>query len=300
MQSLTLRENTPNFSRIVYGVWRLGDDSDTSVANVRAKIDACLAQGITSFDHADIYGDYSCEEIFGRALAADPALRKQMQLISKCDILLTSDKFPNRRVKHYDTSAAYINEQVAQSLRNLHTDYLDLLLLHRPDPFMDHHETGKALDALIDSGKCAAVGVSNFKTWDWELLQSAMRHKLVTNQIEISLLERDCFVDGTLAHLQQQDIRPMAWSPLAGGRLFSEDAAALRLRPIMQGIAEAQNCALDHVAIAWLLAHPAGILPIVGTNNLDRVAQLSKAMDVEIDRETWFELWTAAAGEEVP
>lgn len=300
MQTLTLRENTPNFSRLVYGVWRLGDDADTSVANVRAKIDACLAQGITSFDHADIYGDYRCEEIFGRALAADPALRKRMQLISKCDILLMSDKHPDRRVKHYDTSAKYINAQVDQSLRHLHTDYLDLLLIHRPDPFMDHRETGAALDALIDSGRVSAVGVSNFKPWDWDLLQSGMRHKLVTNQVELSLLERDCFTDGTIAQLQQQDIRPMAWSPLGGGRLFGEEAAAQRLRPFMQGIADVQDCALDHVALAWLLAHPAGILPIVGTNNLDRVSQLSKAMDVEIDRQTWYELWTAAAGVEVP
>ncbi len=300
MQSLTLRENSPKFSRLVYGVWRLGDDSDISVANVRAKIDACLSQGITSFDHADIYGDYSCEAIFGQALAADPALRKKMQLISKCDILLTSEKFPGRRVKHYDTSAEYINQQVAQSLCNLHTDHLDLLLLHRPDPMMDHHETGKALDALIDSGRVGAIGVSNFKTWDWDLLQSGMRHKLCTNQIEMSLLERDTFVDGTLAHLQQSDIRPMAWSPLGGGRIFSEDPAAQRLRPILQQIAEENNCQLDHVAIAWLLAHPADILPIVGTNNLERIGQLAKALNVKIDRQTWFELWTAAAGQEVP
>lgn len=300
MQTLTLRENTVEFSRLVYGVWRLGDDNDTSTAHVRAKIDACLAQGITSFDHADIYGDYGCEALFGQALAADPSLRKQMQLISKCDILLLSDKHPSRRVKYYDTSAEYINGQVEQSLRNLHTDHLDLLLIHRPDPLMDHHETGKALDALIDSGKVGAVGVSNFKPWDWDLLQSGMKHKLSTNQLELSLLERESFLDGTLGQMQQQAIHPMAWSPLGGGRLFGEEPAAQRLKPIMQRIADEQDCALDHVAIAWLLAHPAGILPVVGTNNLQRITALNKSMNVQIDRETWFELWTAAAGQEVP
>ncbi len=300
MQHLTLRDNTPSFSRLVYGVWRLGDDSDTSTAHVRAKIDACLDQGITSFDHADIYGDYGCEAIFGQALAADPGLRQKMQLISKCDILLLSEQFPARRVKHYDTSPAYINAQVEQSLKNLHTDYLDLLLIHRPDPFMDHRATGAALDGLIDSGKVRAVGVSNFKSWDWDLLQSGMSHRLATNQVEMSLLERDCFVDGTLAQMQQHDIRPMAWSPLGGGRLFGDEPAAQRLKPVMQRIADENNCELDHVAIAWLLAHPAGILPIIGTNNLQRVSQLAKALDVSIDRESWYELWTEAAGVEVP
>jgi len=214
--------------------------------------------------------------------------------------LLTSEQFPDRRVKHYDTSPAYINAQVEQSLQHLHTDYLDLLLIHRPDPFMDHHATGQALDALIDSGKVKAVGVSNFKPWDWDLLQSGMRHPLVSNQVEMSLLARDTFTDGTVAHLQQHGVCPMAWSPLGGGRLFGEELAAQRLQPLLQGIAQEHNCGIDHVAIAWLLAHPSKILPIVGTNNLDRVKTLSKAMDLSIDRETWFELWTAASGEEVP
>lgn len=300
MQHLSLRKDSPSFSRLVYGVWRLGDDKDTSTAHVRAKIDACLAQGITSFDHADIYGGYGCEALFGQALAADASLRPQMQLISKCDIALVSDKYPKRRVKHYDTSPAYLNAQAEQSLTNLHTEYLDLLLIHRPDPFMDHRATGAALDALIDSGKVRAVGVSNFKRWDWELLQCGMKHPLVTNQLEISLLERDSFLDGTLAQLQRQDIRPMAWSPLGGGRLFGDEAAAQRLQPLMQRLADSNNCQLDHIAIAWLLAHPAGILPVIGTNNLKRVSQLSKSLDITLDRETWFELWTAASGEEVP
>ena len=289
-----------SLSRLIYGVWRLGDDADTSTSHVRTKIDACLEQGMTSFDHADIYGDYSCEELFGRALAEAPELRDQMQLITTCDIMLLSDKYPDRRVKYYDTSPEHITFSVDESLRYLHTDHLDMLLLHRPDPMMDAEVTGRELDRLIDSGRVKAVGVSNFKPWDWDLLQSQMHNQLTTNQIEMSVLTHDTFLDGTLAQQQRLGCKPMAWSPLAGGRLFGDDADAQRVKPILERIAGENDCGIDHVAIAWLLAHPAGILPIVGTNNLERIKDAHKALDVSIDRETWYELWTAAAGQEVP
>lgn len=290
-----------SLSRLVYGAWRLADDNDTSLSHVRAKIDACLEQGMSSFDHADIYGDYRCEALFGKALAQMPEARSQMQLVTKCDIMLLSEQYPERRVKYYNTSPAHIEYSVNNSLERLQTDYLDMLLLHRPDPFMDAEPTGRMLDSLIDSGKVLAVGVSNFKPWDWDLLQSAMQHPLLTNQVEMSLLQRDTFVDGTVAQLQRLKCRPMAWSPLAGGRLVSDDEEAMtRLRPLLERIAQNHNCGIDHVAIAWLLAHPAGILPIVGTNNLQRIQDSYKALDVEMDRQTWYELWTAAAGQEVP
>ncbi len=289
-----------SLSQLIYGAWRLSDDEDTSIAHVRSKIDACLEQGMTSFDHADIYGNYSCEALFGKALAEAPELRDQMQLISKCNIMLLSDSAPNRRVKHYDTSPAHIAYSVDNSLRHLNTDYLDLLLLHRPDPFMDAEATGRMLDQLIDSGTVKAVGVSNFKHWDWDLLQSAMHNRLVTNQLEMNLLARDTFTDGTLAQQQRLKCKPMAWSPLAGGRIFGDDADAQRVRPVLERIATENECGIDHVAVAWLLAHPAGILPIVGTNNPQRIREAHKALNINIDRETWYELWTAAAGAEVP
>lgn len=289
-----------SLSRLVYGVWRLGDDTDTSTTHIRAKIDACLEQGMTSFDHADIYGNYSCEALFGKALAESPSLRQHMQLITKCDIMLLSEHYPQRRVKYYDTSPEHIEYSVNNSLQRLHTDYLDLLLIHRPDPFMNAEATGKVLDQLIDSGKVRAVGVSNFKPWDWDLLQSAMRHRLVTNQVEISLLERSTFHDGTLAQLQRLKVKPMAWSPLAGGRLVSTQQDNTHLQTTLKRIAQEQNVGVDQVAIAWLLAHPAQILPIIGTNHLERIREAHKALNVAIDRETWFELLTAAQGREVP
>ncbi|GGX71207.1 aldo/keto reductase [Saccharospirillum salsuginis] len=301
MQKLTLPNSDVQLSRLVYGVWRLADDSDTSVDHVRRKIDVCLDQGITSFDHADIYGNYECEAVFGQALKADPALRDRMELISKCDIALNTDKFPERKVKYYDTSAAYIQNSVENSLRHLHTDHLDLLLIHRPDPFMDPQETGPALDALIDSGKVRAVGVSNFDAPDWRLLQSCMSHSLVTNQIEMSVLERSAFTNGTLSDMRLDLLQPMAWSPLAGGQLFDNDsAAAMRVRPLLEQLAANHEHRVDLAAFAWLLAHPAGIVPVVGTNNLKRIEGLAGALDITVSREQWYEIWTAAAGEEVP
>ena len=290
----------PAFSRLVYGAWRLADAGDATPQAVLRNIEICLDQGITTFDHADIYGGYRCEALFGDALTLKPALKAQLQLVSKCDIMLMNAQFPARRVKHYDTSAGHIRASVEQSLSRLGVERLDVLLLHRPDPFMDAAQTGACLDALVQEGKIGAAGVSNFKPWDLSLLQSAMQTPLVTNQVEISLLERSSFLDGTLAQCQELKITPMAWSPLAGGALFGETAPALRLRPALARIAAEQGVAPDAVAIAWLLAHPANVMPIVGSNQPQRLARLGDAFKVTIDRETWFELWTLACGQEVP
>lgn len=180
--------DTLELSRIVYGMWRIGDESDTSPAHVQAKIDACLAQGITTMDQADIYGGYTAEAILGAAFQASPGLRDKVELVTKCDIVAPMGRYQSARVKHYNTSRTHILASVEHSLLDMKTDRIDLLLIHRPDPFMDHHETGKALDELVTSGKVRAVGVSNFKLNDWTLLQSAMSTKLCTNQVELSVL----------------------------------------------------------------------------------------------------------------
>ncbi|MEC7238365.1 MAG: aldo/keto reductase, partial [Pseudomonadota bacterium] len=208
-------------SRIVYGMWRLGDDSDTSPAHVQAKIESCLDQGITTMDQAAVYGGYEAEEILGNALRAAPQLKDRIEIVTKCDIVLPTGRYADARVKHYDTSAAHITDSVDHSLRLMGVDRIDLLLIHRQDPMMDHDETGGALDGLVASGKVRHVGVSNFRPWDMDLLQSAMNTRLTTNQIEISVLESAPFTNGDIAYLQQHRIPPMAWSPLAGGALFA-------------------------------------------------------------------------------
>lgn len=296
MERITL-QNGLSLSRIVYGMWRVGDDADTSPAHVQAKLEACLAQGITTIDQADIYGGYTAEAILGAALKAAPGLRERIEIVTKCDIVAPVGRHAAARVKHYDTSEGHIRAAVAASLSALATDRIDLLLIHRPDPLMDHHETGRTLDALVAEGKVRAVGVSNFRPWDWQLLQSAMATPLATNQIELSVLAREALVNGDLAFLQERAIPPMAWSPLGGGRLFDGSHRALATR--LAEIGAAAGTDATAAAVAWLLRHPARILPVLGTNRLDRIARLAEAMALVMDRETWFEIYTLALGREV-
>lgn len=284
-------------SRIIYGMWRLTDDTDTSTGHVQGKIEACLDQGITSFDQADIYGGYTSETLLGKTLQQAPSLREKMEIITKCNIVAPCGIHSDKRLKHYNSSEKYINQSVERSLREMSIDHIDLLLLHRPDPLLDADETGAALDKLVKSGKVKAIGVSNFRPWDLDLLQSRMSNKLVTNQIEISLAENSALTNGDLAHLQQHRIAPMAWSPLAGGSLFQEPHCDLSLN--LNKMAEAFAVDATSLAIAWLLKHPANILPIMGSNNIQRIESFSKALEIELDRQSWFELYEAAKGREV-
>ena len=283
-------------SRLVYGMWRLGDDQDTSPEHVRNKISSCLHQGITSFDQADIYGGYEAEEILGNALKGSH-LRKEMEIVTKCDIVAPVGRYKSARVKYYDTSRDHILKSVDASLKLMGIDYIDLLLLHRPDPLMDHFETGAALDEIIASGKVRNVGVSNFKPWDWNLLQAAMKNKLVTNQIELSVLAHEGFTNGDVAFHQTHNTPIMAWSPLAGGDLFLKSNE--KLLNSLSNIADTFGVEPSTVAVAWLLAHPANILPVLGTNSLSRIETISQVLDIKLDRQTWFEIYTTALGREV-
>ena len=297
MERIALTDDL-SLSRLIYGMWRLGDDDNTSPAHVQAKIEACLEQDITTMDQADIYGGYEAEEILGAALKQAPHLRDKIEIVTKCDIIAPVGRHAAARVKYYDTSAAHITQSVEDSLRLMGIDQIDLLLVHRPDPFMDHNETGATLDRLIQEGKVKAVGVSNFKLHDWTLLQTAMSQPLVTNQIEISVVANQAFINGDIAYLQERQIAPMAWSPLAGGALFDGSRPAL-LAALTQ-MAEAYEVDATAVAVAWLMAHPARIMPVMGTNNLDRIRRISDALKVKMDRQSWFEIYEAANGHEVP
>jgi predicted oxidoreductase len=286
-----------DISRIVYGLWRLTEDPAHTPALAQAKIEACLAQGITTLDQADIYGGYACEEALGDTFSAAPGLRDHVEIVTKCGIIAPVGRYADARVKYYDTSATHINQSVETSLGLMKTDHIDLLLLHRPDPFMDPEDTGRVLDALVESGKVKAVGVSNFKPHDMALLSSTMSQPLVTNQIEISLTASESLTNGDLAYLQDRNIPAMAWSPLGGGTLFNPENAGLLSR--LQALGTAYGTDAAAIAYAWLLAHPAGIVPIVGTNSLDRIKTIGSACGIHMDRETWFELYSLGKGHEV-
>ena len=296
MERISLNSDV-NLSRLIYGMWRIGDDADTSTSHVQAKIESCLSQGVTTMDQADIYGGYEAEEILGNALQ-DTNLREKIEIVTKCDIVAPAGRYSDAKVKYYDTSRAHLLASVEHSLRLTGTDYVDLLLIHRPDPMMDAEETGAALDEIVASGKAKSVGVSNFKLHDWTLLQSAMSSPLVTNQIELSLLAHEGFTNGDVAYLQERKVAPMAWSPLGGGSLFSQENKLLL--NALKAIGEVSGVDETAVAVAWLLAHPAKIMPVMGTNSLARIGKISDALKVKMDRETWFELYSIALGSEVP
>ena len=235
--------------------------------------------------------------MLGVELQAAPALKDQIEIVTKCDIVAPAGRHANARVKYYDTSAQHITASVDASLKLMNIDTIDTLLVHRPDPMMDHHETGKYLDGLIAAGKVRSVGVSNFKLHDWTLLQSAMSNTLVTNQIELSVTAHDGFTNGDVAYLQERNVPIMAWSPLGGGALMTGTGP---VQDALQSVADAHGVDTGAVAVAWLLAHPAQIMPVMGTNNISRINSLSDALKVKMDRQTWYEIYTAALGNEVP
>ncbi len=219
---IALKGGAVSLSRLVFGAWRLLDQPQRPSAQDTARlIAAAVDLGLTSFDHADIYGNYQVEAAFGEGLAAWGGARRSIELITKCDIMLKSAERPANRLKHYNTGAAHIVASVEQSLKNLGTDYIDVLLLHRPDPLMDADETARGLELVVKAGKVRAIGVSNFMSSQFDLLQSRLSFPLVTNQIEMSVLHTAPLTDGTLDHAQQHCYAPMIWSPLGGGSLFT-------------------------------------------------------------------------------
>ena len=294
---------TPDFkiSRIVHGHWRLSDwnlNNQELLKLTQQSIDI----GITTFDHADIYGNYSCEKLFGDAISLKPELRKEIQLITKCGIKLQSDKFPSRELKYYDYSYNYIVSSVENSLKNFQTDYIDLLLLHRPSPFFNPEEVAKAFDVLKKSGKVLHFGVSNFNPQQFEMLNSYTDEKLITNQVEVSPLCLAHFDNGNMDYFLQKNINPMAWSPLAGGQLLNPtNEKGQRVFKMLTQIAnELAIDSIDKLIYAWLLKHPAGIIPVVGTQKIERLKNAVEASKIDLSLEQWFKIYNASTGVELP
>ncbi len=298
---IALSKHGPDVSRIVQGLWRLADWKK-SRREVVDLIEVCLGLGITTFDHADIYGGYTCEDGFGAALAETGIERSAIQLVSKCGIKLVSSNRPSHRMKSYDTSCTHIIASVENSLKCLRTDYLDLLLIHRPDPLMDPREVNEAFVQLRQSGKVHSFGVSNFLPSQFEMLAARLDVPLVTNQIEYSVLSLEPHADGSIDLCQKLDIRPMAWSPLGGGRLFREDSdRARRLRDTLARIGRAVGGAsVDQVALAWILRHPVSFVPVLGTGNPARIQKAVEALGIELSAEQWFEIRRDSLGQDVP
>jgi predicted oxidoreductase len=290
MQNLSL-------SPIIAGCWRMASWQQTAQQRL-AWIEACLELGITSIDHADLYGGYEVQPLFGQALMLKPSLRQKMQLISKAGICTLNPKFPQRTVKHYDSSGAHLIASAEQSLRDLQTDHLDVLLIHRPDPLSDWDEIARAFEQLRSSGKVLAFGVSNFSVAQFAALHS--RIPLITNQIELSALQTHALHDGTLSQAQELQARPMIWSPLAGGKLFKPDTEqASRVHTALQTLAQELRVSIATAAYAWVLRHPSRPLLITGTQRPEGLAEAVRATDITLTREQWTQIWQASLGRPV-
>jgi predicted oxidoreductase len=297
-----LHPDGPELSRLVWGAWRSvkSPDADTP-AKLARLIDCCVDLGITSFDHADIYGGYRAEALFGAALKEWRGERSRIELVTKCDIALVDAERPGHRIKHYDTSAAHIRASLKASLQLLGTDHVDLLLLHRPDPLMDADETAATLEELVRAGKTRAVGVSNHAPARVELLQSRLSVPLVTNQVELSLMQPAALFEGTLDHAQARRMAPMAWSPLGGGSLFAHSTPQVqRVAPALTNVGRRLGADKGTVALAWLLRLPSRPVPVLGSCRLNRLRDLVRAEGLELEGQTWFELLEVSTGREVP
>lgn len=301
MQRINISTEGHQFSRIALGFWRL-NEWKMNTGQTLDLIEKAIGLGITTFDHADIYGGYTCEEMFGKALAEKPSLREKMEIVTKCGICLVSPRRPDNHFHGYDTSKSHILKSVENSLENLNTDYLDVLLIHRPDPLMNADEVAEAFALLRESGKVKHFGVSNFSPAQFNLLQSRLDFPLVTNQVEVSVLKMDTLNDGTLDQCQQLKISPMAWSPLGGGELFwGNSEKIIRLRNELQKIGEELgDVSVDQVVLSWLLMHPSKIVPVLGTGNITRIKSAADSVNLDLSRDQWFRIWTASAGVEVP
>ncbi|EJL3959194.1 aldo/keto reductase family oxidoreductase [Vibrio parahaemolyticus] len=294
--------NGPEFSELVQGYWRAADWGMTAQERL-SFLKQHIELGITTVDHADIYGNYECEALFGEALALDKSVRDQIQIVTKCDINLCGDKTPERKINHYDTSSAHIYQSVNNSLERLNVDEIDVLLIHRPDVLMDADEVAEAFTELHKVGKVKHFGVSNFTPRQFELLQSRLGKPLVTNQVEINPLNFEVAHDGTLDQMQMLRTRPMAWSCLGGGSIFfsGESEQAIRVRNELEAIREEVGAtSIDQVIYAWVRRLPSKPIPIIGSGKIERVQTAVNALNIELTREQWYRVWVASKGHGVP
>jgi predicted oxidoreductase len=276
-----------------WGVW--GENFTTS--QYEQKINQCLEIGLDIFDHADIYGHYTTEADFGKALKGNTSLRSQIKIITKCGINMLTPNRPHHAIKSYDTSAAHIIKSVEQSLQNFHTDYIDTLLIHRPDILIDVEEVGATITALKKAGKIKSFGVSNFTTSQVALLQKYI--PVEHHQVEISVTNLNAFENGILDQCQLEKIEAQSWSPMGNG-LFTENTEQhTRILAQADSLSKGYECSVNQILLAFIYAHPSQIVPIIGTTKFERISEAKKAMEIELKREDFYKLWTASSGKEV-
>lgn len=296
MQKIYLSDSGPKVSPAIYGFYRWTTEAPNTQASMEKIVNLCLELGINTFDHADIYGSYQCEEIFGNLISAKSFKREDIVLFTKCGLRMPNPLQPGIRVKHYDTSREHILKSVDNSLRKLKTDYIDIFLLDHLDPLSSLEETALTLSQLKDSGKVKNIGVTNFTVFQHQLLASYLRVPIVTNHIELNLLNTAALDNGQVDYIKQRYMRPLASAPLAGGRIATgTDEDAIRVRRKLVEIAKKYDADIESIAVAWLVKF--GALPLIGTTNEQRIRNIVNAFSIDLDRQDWYELYAASRGE---
>jgi predicted oxidoreductase len=293
MNKIYLSDSGPKVSPAIYGFWRWEDTSRKGVASMEHIVNYCLELGINTFDHADIYGGYQCEELFGDVLKQKSFKREDVVLFTKCGVNIPHTNRPDVRVRHIDTSAAHITKSVDNSLKNLRTDYIDIFLLDQLDPLSNLEETALALERLRGSGKIRNIGVANFSVFQHQLLASYLRVPIVTNHIELNLLNTTALDNGQLDYIKQRYMRPLAAAPLAGGRIENgTDELAVRVNYKLEELSKKYNANIESIAVAWLIK--LGALPLIGTLSEQRIRNIVDAFAIDLDKQDWYELYYAS------
>ncbi len=292
MEYISLHKKV-TLSRIIQGFWRLHTWNFTA-QQLAEFMNACIDRGVTTFDTAEIYGDYETENLIGAALAYDPTLRSRIQIVTKTGINKVSTKY-TYQMGHYDTRYEKIIASCKASIAKMNCGYIDVYLIHREDKLINHKEVARAFHDLQEEGLILSAGVSNFDPHKLRALYHHSKGQLVTNQIEWNPLVFEHIDSGMLDYLQEIEVHPMVWSPLAGGSIFvSDDPSCVKLRTVLQQIAEKKNVDLDTIVYAWILKHPVKAMPISGSQKLERLDHAIQALDIELTNEEWYMIYNAS------
>ena len=295
MEKIYLSDSGPKVSPAIYGFYRW-NGNNVNEDKIEQIVNLCLELGINTFDHGDTYGGYALEELFGNVLKRGGIKRENVVLFTKCGINIPHPSHPEYRVKHFDTSKEHITNSLENSLRKLRTDYIDVFLLNQLDPLSNLEETALTLHKLRESGKIKNVGVVNFSVFQHQLLSSYLRIPIVTNHIELNLLNTSAFDNGQVDYIKQKYMRPLATSPLAEGKIAnSNDKIPLRVRAKLEEFAKKYNSHFESIAIAWLVK--LGALPLIGTTDEARIKNIASAFNLNLDRQDWYELYAVSRGE---
>ncbi len=289
MKKVSLSDSGPKVSEAIYGFWRWTDEGSITTANIEKTINLCLDLGINTFDHADVYGDFTIEEHFGKIIRNKSFKREDIVLFSKCGIRFSK----NGHLKYYDTSRDHIIHSINGSLKRLQTDYLDIFLLNHSDFLTDPEETAGALAEVVKSGKAKHIGVTNFSVFQHQLLESYLRIPIVTNHIELNLMNTSAIEDGRIDYIKQRFSKPLAWAPLAGGKILNgTDEFAVTLRAKLQEIGTKYNANIEQTAVAWLMK--LGTLPIIGSQSETRIRNAASASEIKLSHEDWYEIYSVS------